>query len=536
MFKYHKLIVIVLLGIVFFLPFFSAQNFSPATDEIAHLPSGYSYWKTGQIVLNPEHPPLVKLMASFPLLFMDLKFDSNDPNLIGPIRNEWSFGSKFLFSNDIGRLLLWGRLSVMFLSVLLGFYIYKWASELFNYQAGILALFLYAFMPVMVANAQFVTTDLPLASFSFVTFYYLWKFSRTNHKKYLVFSGCFLGLALGSKFSATVFLPVIALFVFIYAWQRGREFNTRMRQLVNLALIVAIPAFVVVYFSYLMPIDSGFYLKGLKSVYANWKPGYNFYLNGNFSSSGWWYYFLEAFVIKTPIPALLAFIVSIAFYKRSRMNNWDRVLVFLPMLFFAFVTSIKAHDISVRYLIPAIPFLILYTGGGLSETFRHFDSSDSRTGISIFRNLKASIKIVPILILALAVWYIFSAVSIYPDYLAYFNEFVGGSKNGYKYLDDSNIEWGQDLKRLGKYQASNPGTKVIYSWRNSNPKYYGVKDLLIVDDSGWWREPKGRYAINTFLLIRLQLLSKQKNDPALNWLALYEPVDRIGQSFFVYDF
>ena len=540
MFKYHKLTAIVLLGIVFFLPFFSAQNFSPATDEIAHLPAGYSYWKTGQIVLNPEHPPLVKLMASFPLLFMDLEFDANDPNLVGPIRNEWSFGSKFLFSNDIDRLLLWGRLSVMLLSVLLGFYIYKWALELHlrnaeetekfnvekNNEAGLITLFIYAFMPVMLTNAQFITTDLPLASFSFITFYYLWKFFRTDSEKYLILSGLFLGLALSSKFSATIFLPVIALFVFIYAWQHGRELNTKIRRLINLALVIAIPAFVVVYFSYLMPTDSGFYLKGLKSVYANWKPGYNFYLNGHFSPDGWWYYFLEAFVIKTPIPVLIAFIVPVVFYKRLRMNNWDRALVFLPMPFFVIVTSVKAQNISIRYFIPVIPFLILYTGGYLSTLIRNLKFE--------IKNSSAKIKVA--LILALAVWYISSAVRIYPDYMAYFNEFVGGSGNGYKYLDDSNIEWGQDLKRLSKYQANNPGTKVIYSWRNSNPEYYGVKNLLIVDDSGWWREPKGRYAINTFLLIRLQLVSKQKNDPALNWLTLYEPIDRIGQSFFVYDF
>src|SRR3989338_553192 len=190
--EYQNLIIVVLLGIVFFLPFFGAQNFSPATDEIAHLPAGYSYWKTGQTVLNIEHPPLVKLMAAFPLLFIDLKFAPNDPDLIGPIRNEWSFGSNFLFSNDVDRLLLWGRLPVMLMSVLLGLYIYKWASELFNYQAGIWSLFLYAFMPVMITNAQFVTTDLPIASFSFIAFYYLWKFVTTGLKKYLACSGLFL--------------------------------------------------------------------------------------------------------------------------------------------------------------------------------------------------------------------------------------------------------------------------------------------------------------------------------------------------------
>ena len=538
--EYQNLIIVVLLGVAFFLPFFGAQNFSPATDEIVHLPAGYSYWKTGQTVLNPEHPPLVKLMAAFPLLFMDLKFDPNNPDLIGPIRNEWSFGSNFLFFNDIDRLLLWGRLPVMLMSVLLGFYIYKWASEMFitaetrndgksrkNKTAGFFALFIYAFMPVVIANSQFVTTDLPIASFSFIAFYYLWKFVTTGLKRRLAYSGLFLGLALSSKFSAVVFLPLIAVFIFIYAWRSCQnDFAFKIRHFVNLAALAAVPAFAVIYFSYLMPTDSGFYLKGLKSVYANWNPGYYFYLNGVFSQNGWWYYFLEAFLIKTPIPALIAFAASVLFYKRIKINGWGKALVFLPMLFFAFVTSVKAQNISIRYILPVYPFLIVWAGG-LVKIFNFQFSIFNKFSIA---NLKIFMPLI------LSVWYVFSAISIYPDYMAYFNEFVGGSKNGYKYLDDSNVEWGQDLKRLGEYQISNPDIRVIYSWRNSSPEYYGVKNLLMADDSGWWREPKGRYAVNTFLLIRMRLLSKQRSDPALNWLALYEPIGRIGQSFFIYEF
>ena len=388
---YHKTILITLLFLVFFIPFFSAQNFSPATDEIIHLPGGYSYWKTGQIVLNPEHPPLVKLMASFPLLFMNLKFDANDVNLVGPFKKQWTFGNKFLFSNDADQLLLWGRLPVMLLSVLLGFYIYRWGSEIFSRKAGLLALFLYAFMPVIITNAQFVTMDLPLASLSFVTFYYLWKFvvplpklnlplasrdrspwgqtplAKEGKKKYLIFSGLFLGMALSAKFSAIIFLPLVAIFIFVYAWRsRQADFVFKIRHFVNLAVLMVAPAIAVVYFSYLMPVDPGFYLKGLKSVYANWKPDFNLYLNGKFSPDGWWYYFLEAFLIKTPIPALVAFAVSVLFYKKIKMDNWSKALVFLPMLFFAFVTSVKAQNISIRYLVPAIPFLILYAGGGMT--------------------------------------------------------------------------------------------------------------------------------------------------------------------------
>src|SRR3989338_6908953 len=399
--KCHKLIVVVLLGIVFFLPLFSAQNFSPATDEIPHLPSGYSYWKTGEITLNPQHPPLVKVAAAFPFLFMDLDFNNNDPNLIGPIRNERAFGQNLLSSNNMDKLLLWGRLSVMLISILLGFYIYKWASELFNYRAGIFSLFLYAFMPVIIANAQFVTTDLALACFSFITFYYLWRFIKFNKKRQLAFSGIFLGLALGSKFSATVFMPVIALFILVYVWRRGGELNTKIRWLANLSLIAVVPAFIILYFIYLLPSDQGLYIKGLRTIYADWKPGYNFYLNGNFSPDGWWYYFLEAFLIKTPLPVLIALAVSFLFYKKIKMDNWSKVLVFLPVLLFGLMTSIKAHDISIRYILPIYPFLILYAGG-ITETFRNIE-------ISKYRNYKTSIRAGMIAIMILGLWQISSA-------------------------------------------------------------------------------------------------------------------------------
>ena len=447
-----KVAIIFLLAVTFLLPFFSSQNFSPASDEITHLPSGYSYWKTGQITLNPQHPPFVKLISSFPLLFMNLKFDSQDPDLVGPFKNEWKFGKKFLTSNNVDRLLFWGRLPIMLFSVLLGFYIYRWAFEMFNSKAGLLSLFLYAFMPNIIAHAQFVTTDLALALFSFVAFYYLWKFVKTNINKHLIYSGLFLGLALSSKFSAVVFLPVILFLIFVYAKSGRNDFNSVVSGFVKMTAIMIIPAFVVVYFSYFMPTDSGFYLKGINMVYADANIYYSFYLNGQFSQNGWWYYFLEAFLIKTPIPVLAALVFALVFHKKLNISNRDKLFIFMPVVFFLFVTNLKAHNLGVRYLLPVFPFLTLYAGGlvRLTENWK-FKIENSRT----------KIKTGTILIFVLAIWYVFSAVSIYPDYLAYFNEFIGGSANGHKYLDDSNLEWKHDLKRLAEYQKKYPDTKIF---------------------------------------------------------------------------
>ena len=203
----------------------------------------------------------------------------------------------------------------------------------------------------------------------------------------------------------------------------------------------------------------------------------------------------------------------------------------LPVAIFLFVASWKAHNLGVRYILVIYPFLILFVSGFIGR-FLHFD-------ISTLRHLKTKIKIVPILILVLTGWYLYSAISIYPDYLAYFNELVGGPDNGYKHLDDSNIDWGQDLKRLAQYQKNNPGLKVAYTWDafTGASKLYGIKNVLPLNlQDRWWAEPSGKYAINTHALIRLKLASQKYENDRLNWRELYSPTDRIGQSFFIYEF
>src|SRR3989344_4573342 len=202
------LILFSLLFLTFLIPFLSMQNFSPAYDEITHLPSGFSYLKTGELKLNPEHPPLIKMLAAFPLLFLDLKFNASDPDLAGAQTKEWQFGSNFLFANGVDRVMFWGRIPMILLSVLLGWYIFRWGKDLFGYEAGIIGLLIYALMPNIIAHSQLVTTDLGLTVFSFISLYYLWRFITKENKNDALYSGLNLGLALGSKFSAVFLMPI----------------------------------------------------------------------------------------------------------------------------------------------------------------------------------------------------------------------------------------------------------------------------------------------------------------------------------------
>lgn len=523
-----NLTVISLLFLVFLLPFLSMRNFSPVSDEITHLPSGYSYLKTGEIKLNPQHPPLIKMLAAAPLLFLDIKFNADDLNVA---KNEWQFGRDFLFKNGADRIIFWGRIPMILLSVLLGWYLYKWSRDIFGYKAGITGLFIYALMPNTIAHSQFVATDMGLTAFSFISIYYFWRLLKAElkSKKDLVLAGIFLGLALGSKFSAVFLLPVFPILLAIYFNKKSGVVLYKFNLLLKVLLPIYGLAFLVVWALYFFPSDPLFYYKGLRTVYADSNPTFQYYLNGNFKQGGWWYYFIWAFIIKTPIPFLIALAAALIYWRKSGPGLLNKLFILLPAAVFLFVASWKAHNIGVRYILVIYPFLTLFVSGQLERIEYYVLSIKGKKLHTTYY----------ILLTTLAVWYVFSATSIYPDYLAYFNEIGGGSDNGYKYLDDSNIDWGQDLKRLAQYQKKIPDLQVVYTWDTFTgaSKMYGIENTLPINlKEQWWANPSGKYAINVHALIRLKLASQKYENDRLNWAGLYKPIDRIGQSFFIYEF
>ncbi|MEK7154180.1 MAG: glycosyltransferase family 39 protein, partial [Patescibacteria group bacterium] len=298
---FHHLILIVLLAAVFIQPFLSSRKFSPANDEITHLPSGYTYLKTGDFSLNPQHPPLIKLLAAFPLLFMDLQFSPADIAL-----GEWKFGKKIIFENDADKIFLWGRLGPMLISLLLALFIYKWAGEIWSRSGGLIALFFYAFMPNILAHSQFVTTDLGVTAFAFIACYWLWKYYKTGRIKNLVWTGVFSGLALGSKFSGLLLVPIFIVLIGFKEFSIAGSFARRGLNFFKKFLFVVTIGGLVVWAAYFFPADPMFYLKGYRTVYADKNVNFLFYFNGAYGSTGRWYYFLEAFLIKTPAAFLLA--------------------------------------------------------------------------------------------------------------------------------------------------------------------------------------------------------------------------------------
>jgi hypothetical protein len=495
---------------------------SATFDETTHLPSGYSYLKTGDLRLNTQHPPLIKMLAALPLLPLGPELDLEDPAWQATPPDEWSFGYRFLYNQNADRLLFWGRLPMALLALLMAWYVFRWAVNLFGIGGGLLALFLCAFSPTLIAHARFVTMDVGLAAFSTLGLYHLWRYLEDGRSTDMLATSVGLGLALASKFSGVILVPVYAVLLLSRPFARDRlviragSGRTVLSAVTSLALILAL-AGVIVHAIYLFPPDPATYWNGLVQVNQDHDPDYFYYLMGEFKQGGWWYYFLSAFLFKTPVPTLLAIVLSLVLVWRYRAPHpLAEVTLLLPIVAFTAATSVWADNLGIRYLMPVYPLLFVFVGR-LAGALR---TSLIARGAAV----------------VLGLWYAGSTTAIYPDQLAYFNEMAGGSSNGHRLLDDSNIDWGQDLKRLKRYMSDEGITRIHLRYgRNSAPEYYGIKAFPVSDEQ-WARErPPGYYAFGAQQLIRGELYREQ-HGLATDWLNRYEPVARIGYSLYVFEF
>ncbi|MBI2822415.1 MAG: glycosyltransferase family 39 protein [Acidobacteria bacterium] len=534
--------VVALLALFSGLSLWEMAGDALTSDERIHLPVGYAYWKAREFRLNPEHPPLVKLLCSAPLLAMDLQMPSTTPSdsemeyQANPNRNpqddlynayQQLFGSKFLFTQDADQILFWGRLPALGLGLLLGWFVFRWAWQLNGHAgAGLLALFLLALEPTILAHSHYVTTDVALACFSVMAIYFLWRFSQESRIRHFWLASLGAGLALASKFSAVFLVPVFFLLL-ILAWPAGRPagafpfrdrpWGARLFACIGAALVMAL----VVQACYLFSPDLTLYLKGIRSVNINHVEGYRVYIAGRFFGGGAWWYPLYAFLLKTPLPTLLALAVALGgCLRRKLLPGRSLLFVLLPAAVYVMAVCAYADNLGVRYMIPAASFLLVLAG---TSYFTFVRSRKTR-----------------ILGALLAMWLLLSVLRVSPHYIAYFNELIGGAENGPYYLDDSNIDWGQDLKRLAQYLHDNHVRQPILSfWGPAPPEYYG--DRYGVEFKPWTRAmaesarpPAGVYAISVNNLVALRRMTGLGSN--LDWLQRFEPTRRVGYSIYIYRF
>ncbi|RLB81977.1 MAG: hypothetical protein DRH17_07280 [Deltaproteobacteria bacterium] len=559
-----ELAVLVLLGIMALTCLLSLRVKSPTVDEFAHLPAGYYYWKTGDFSLYGKNPPLIKLLCALPLLAMNISMDPGLSYADAGDWRPWVFGTHFMRENAAAYDMIFfiGRLPVVLLSLLLGWYVFRWARELYGPKGGLLSLILYTFSPNILAHSRLVTTDVGCTCFMFMAVYYYWRsFQPQRHRAWIGAGICF-GLALLSKFTALLLIPVFGLLLLFWAW-RGKQgesaaavpaFNHRLPVFiqrlwdggVRLFWIMVVAIFITNLgygfqgsFKTLrsIPHESRFYkrlagsplnsipiplpaayLQGLDQQKLDAERGvFLNYLRGRLSNRGWWYYFFYAFFVKTPIPLHIGIMVSIGWaFRRRRVTEAEAFLI-LPVLVVLIVFSFfNQINVGLRYVLPIFPFLFVWLG---QLTQLNFHKTVLRWSAGI-----------------ILVGYVVSSVLIFPDYLAYFNALAGGPGKGYRHLLDSNLDWGQDLKRLKNYMDK-AGIKELglAYFGHVDPEIYGIHYHLIGE-----HPESGDIAVSANYLYGLPYVVTYGHRPVsirpgtFNWLHAYQPRAHIGHTIFVY--
>ncbi len=522
----RRLLVPLILAIVFAVPVLTMREKSATFDEVSHLPAGYSYLVRHSIQYNLQHPPLIKEICAIPLLFMKVELPP------GPHLNEWDFGKDFLFRQNAHQLLFWGRVPAVALSLALAFLVLRWATALWGEAAGLLALFLYAFDPTITAHAQLVTTDVGLAFFSTLYLWFLRAYLRQPSAQNLLLSGLTLGLALGAKFSAVVLIPVsLALMGAGCHLEAGSQRITRaVRQRPWGAALVGSPrssvygddavlAVAVLWALYLFPKDPSLYWKGIQLVNQDHGSNPYFYLMGELRPGGWNFYFVIAWLVKTPIPTLLlSWCRACDALSGRRTDLARRSISFVPAVSYFRFYSVFADNIGVRYLIPCFPFLLISAGRLVP-------------GVEQARPLRKW------LFGAVLAWSLSEYLMILPDHLSYFNQVAGGAEGGMEWLDHSNLDWGQGLIQLQKFIQENQIEDYAYFYfGTADPEYYGIHGRRITDFEFLLRPTRGLVILSAHFIPRgRDVLDRVFGRGPLNWLRHQKPIHVVGHSLYVYE-
>jgi 4-amino-4-deoxy-L-arabinose transferase-like glycosyltransferase len=527
----HRVAVPVLLGLFVVCGFVSLSLDSATFDETAHVGAGISYLETGDFRLNPEHPPLVKWIAAVPIVLLQRGGGDYSSEIwtgrplsdTDPLRshaNQWVFGFDFLnrSSRDPAARLVPARCAILGLGVLLALVVYAWARALFGPQAGLLALLLAVTCPTLLAHARLVTTDVPAALGFTATAWLVWRWLDGPSWRRAACAGAVLGGALLLKFSCMLLAPII---VTLAATAVATKRLDAKRAAAGVAL-VAVLAYLVLWggygFRYAASSDPGYVLEwqkleeyagastlvGFARAHRLFPEAYLFgfafakyqsagrvaFLDGEQSLAGWYRYFPEAFLFKTPLAfTALAIWVLAAGLVRTRAKSFDGWCVALPPLVFAALAVASRFNIGHRHVTPIYPFLCVT----IAPAAAWLTSRGWRA------------RMVVVLVSSCVVSFVLAT----PRYLSYFNVAAGGPRGGIEHFVDSNVDWGQDLIRLKRWtEAHDVPTVDLAYFGTADPGAYGIdfrKVAMVMDfypELPTVRPESGHYLAASVTLLR----------------------------------
>jgi len=467
--------------------------FDHTSDEPAHIACGMEYLDKGAYTWEPQHPPLARVAAALgPYLIGDRSQGTPRVDFKAKFRE----GARILYEHDRYDLALaLARAGMLPFFWLACWVIYAWGTRYFTQAVASLAVIFFSFVPPVLAHSGLATTDIALTAFITAAFLAGCVWIEAPTVRHAIWFGVATGLMVLSKFSCLAFFPASAALSLIWYCRRTRPQLSMLvaairRRIPSFGLACAI-GFLVIWAGYrfsfgrtpdiAFPVPFPELFAGLKEVAEHNARGHLDYLLGTVGGFGFWDFFLVALGVKTPLGflALLAAGIGLACRRNSRS-----VPLWLPLAFSAgilIVAMFSNINLGVRHVLP------VYSAFSLVAAFAAL-------------HLLKSGRFATIASAVFCAWFGISSLISHPDYLAYFNELAGSQPE--KILVDSDLDWGQDQKRLAQRLKELGVTEVFYTphivgdiYREGFPRtFYINRDL---PGPGWnavsvteWKEQR----------------------------------------------
>jgi hypothetical protein len=522
-------------------------------DEPEHLAAGVELLDRGYYEYDTEHPPIGRvLLALGPYLAGAHSYGTPPPSGV-------TEGEDILYRDGKYDLYLTlARAGALPFLALLLFVTWLWARRLLAGEgAALLAVILLLSVPPVLGHAGVAALDVAAAGTILLALYTLDRWLDTPSWRTALLFGLASGLAVGTKFSAVPYIGLSLLALAATHWvlapratpaERARVRRMRAAELVLVALAALVPLFLAYGIrsphaarvdprfnwavSYLLQqrgLDHGVgvllahlwlprelkdLVNGIVAVKAHNDGGHLAYLLGEVRTRGWWYFYLVALAVKTPLPLLAAGSAGVAGLAREgwrRGDNWRFTPAVLILAILAFASSFSNINIGIRHVLILYPLLALGAAWVVTRAWQALHRMPDR-------RLAAAGTVA---LAALLSWQLSTLWTAWPDYLAYFNETVSHPE---RILVDSDLDWGQDLRRLEKRAADLKIPRLSLAYR-------GTADLS--------REPLPPLVIlpphhPTTGWVAVSELARTRNLSDYAWLDAYRPVERIGKSIDLY--
>ncbi len=529
-------------------------------DEPEHLAAGMQLIDKHIYTYDQQHPPLARLaMAIGPYLAGAHSFGEPGPS------GEQEGRDLLYRTGNYTLLLTLARLGVLPFFVVLLIATWVWARNVYGIGAAYVATLLLIATPPILGHAGVAALDVPVTAMCTLAFYFLLRWLQTYTWKHALISAVVAGLAVATKLSALPFIAFVTAVWSVFALPSVRAKAVAVTTLPRWAMqsvVIFVMALVVAMLCYgysfhiivdaahpnntainylfgyqgmardiaysiarHVPLPTGFerMVWSIEALVKHNTEGHLSFLMGSFSETGFRDFYVIALLVKTPIPLLLLGTAGVIFmiwtlcsrqwsqsqwHQQKTLQPWVNAAPAIAFIVLLVFCSFYSHiNIGVRHVFVLYPLLCIAAAVLLIEWWQRFKTTSVRLVLS-----------------ALVLLQVATLVTSYPDYLPYFNAFAGDRPE--RILIDSDLDWGQDLKRLEERLAQMEIHKFGFVYR-------GSADVMGEHLPGVWMVQPFSPATG-WIAASIFARDTVSQGKAFGWLKQYQPIERIGKSIDLY--